>query len=158
MNLQLPVEAEARLHAQGRGRCLVLGRIRSAQEHQPFAGLRAHLKPAQLLLAGLWKPGDQGTCGVGLDELFGHPQALSRCFCLDPYEMSVVQPLVREAWQVRVARRTNDHDLAARCNDAAQRRAQQTPFDDARLGAEYFRHRLGRPTAARQLGIESIPA
>lgn len=90
--MQLPIEPEADLHAQRGGRGLVLRRLRPAQEHRPGTGLRAQLRPAQLLGPHLRQPGHHRLVRVGLEQLLGGPQPLGRRFGLDPHETPLVQP------------------------------------------------------------------
>ena len=69
--MELPVQTEAELDAQGRRRRFVFGGSGPAQEDQPVAGLRAHLQASNLFLSGLGKPGDQQAGRVRLDQLLG---------------------------------------------------------------------------------------
>jgi len=53
MDVEFPVQTEAKLHTQRGGRGFVLGCGRPAQEDWAIAGLCAHLQATNLLLAGL---------------------------------------------------------------------------------------------------------
>ena len=146
------------MHTQRRGRGLVLRGLRPAHEHQPGAGLRAHLQPAQLLGPRLRQPGHHRLARVGLDQLFGGPQPLGRRFGLDPHEAPLVQPLLDQPGQVRRPRRADHHHLGAAFDQRTQRRTQQPPFDDARLRRQQLADRAARPARTRQLLVQPCPA
>ncbi len=97
------------------------GGLGAAEEHQPLAGLRAHLQAPDLLGPRLRQPGDDGAAGVGLDQLFGGPQPLGRCLGIDPDEAALVQALLLQARQVGLARGRDGDDLPAARGDLAQR-------------------------------------
>ena len=84
LNVQLPVKAVAGTQAQRRGRGFVLRGIWAAQKDQSIAVLGMDLQAANLLLTGLGQPGNDSAGSVGLDQLFGDPEAVRRRVGLNP--------------------------------------------------------------------------
>ena len=95
----------------------MLSDFRPAQENWCFAALRAHLESTQLVGSGFRQPRNDGARRVGLDELFGGPKPLRRDISLNPHQLPVVQTHMGQAREVRVARRSNDNDLATCFDD-----------------------------------------
>jgi hypothetical protein len=153
VDTQLPVETDRRMDTQRGGGRLMAGSLWATQKHRPFTRLRTDLQAAQLFLPSLGQPRHDGAGGIGFDELLGHPEALCGKLGLDPYQLPLVQPLVDEAREVRAARRSNDNDLAAVCNHPAERRSEQAPLQNRRLGRQHLGHRPEGPATSGQLCI-----
>lgn len=154
VDLQLPVHAEGGHDPKRRCRGLVLSGGRPEQEHQPRACVGAHLEPANLLRARLGQPGDEGSTGTGLHQLFDCPQPLGGRVDLNPDEVLFVDPGVQQARQVwRLWWPDHDHGAAAG-HDTAQRWPDESPFEDGRLGAQDLGDALSWPATTGQLRIQ----
>ena len=154
VQVQLPVETEAQLHTQGRSRRFMFGGGRPAQEDQPVPVLRADLQASDLLLPRLREPGHEHPTRIGLDQLFGDPQALCGRFGLHPHQTSLVEADMTEAGQVRGTRRSDDDHVLPEFDELPHRRGEHAPLRHRGLGLKDFRERAAGPAATGQFGVE----
>lgn len=78
------------------------------------------MQATNLVGVRLGQPGDGAAGRTRVGELLGRTTPFGRLIDLDPNELALAQTEVRQARQMRVARRSEHDDLTARLHDAPQ--------------------------------------
>lgn len=158
LNLQLPIDQCRCEQAQWRWRRVVPGRHGPANEDWALAALGEHLQAPELLRPGLWEPGQDGTGGVGAQQLLRAPEPLRGRLGLYPDELGLLDAEVAQAGKMRALGRTNDNHRAPALDELAKRRADEAPFQQRGLRLQDFNEAAAGPTSIRQLGVQGLKA
>lgn len=145
---------QRQVQAQGGGRGLGQGPFRTEQENRSGLPARACLQPSHLRGSGLGQPAQHRPQSIGQQGLFGGPQALGRGDCLDADHPFGRQALLRQTGQVRDMGWADQQHVSASRDHLTERRQQQAPLGQARLGLQNLAEGLARPAAAWQFGIQ----
>ena len=109
----------------------------------------ANMQTPNLIRAHLRQPTQHRAHTLGLQGLFGRPQALGRGVGIDADQAVVTQAFAAQARQVRELRRANQQDAAPLADKPGQGRAEQAPFSLPHLGLQDLGHGMAGPTATR---------
>jgi len=136
-----------------RGR-LARGLLRAEDQHAGPARLGRHRQPAQLLVAGLAKPGKQRAAGSRAQHLLRGPERVAPARRAHHGELREIDPGRRQRRRVRQVGRREPDDALAGAGKPRERRQRDLELTDAFLRTEDLGERSGRPAAARQLAVE----
>ena len=112
------------------------------------------LQTADLLRSGLGQPGQHGTSGIGLDDLFRHPETVCRGNGIYPYHLVAGQTQLGQTTGMGLLRRGDQVDAATRLDQGGKCRPQQAPLTQRSLGHQQLGQAVGGPATPRQLSIQ----
>jgi hypothetical protein len=154
VHLQHPIRPQSHPHAQRCRRGLLQRTFRTAQEHRRIAGLCVDLQTADLLGPRLREPGEYGTHGPCLEDLFGGPEPLQRRNGPHPHQLRRRYAQLRQPPGVRRLGWRHQVNAATLLQQGRQRGPQQAPFAPQCLRQQQLRHGLRGPPATGQLRIQ----
>ncbi len=113
------------------------------------------LQAAKLFGAGLWQPGqDSSTPWIGLDQLFGGPQALGGSVSSNPDQALLRNTQLGQAGGMGTLGWTHQQDLAATGHQRGQCGGEQPPFAQGGLRLQQFGQCIAGPATAWQFGVQ----
>ena len=152
-DVQLPFTCFEREAKAGRRRFARSFR-RAEEKHAGAARLRRHREPAQILVAAVAEPRQQGVARSGAQHLFRRPQRIPPPRRTHHGQLREVDPGGGERRGIRQMRRGEPDDALSGIGQPHERRQADLELADSLLRAQDFRQGADRPAAAGQFPVK----
>ena len=136
------------------GRRLACRRRRTEQGDEGAARLGRDRQPAQLLVPGMAKPGEQRMAGPGTQHLLRRPQRIAPARRAHHRQVREIDACGSEGGGIRQVRRREPYDALSRSGQGGQRGQHELQLADPFLQAEQLGKRAGRPAPAGQFPVK----